>query len=379
MLFSMPKITFFLRSNNDKIQSHVLYCRVWFNGTKTEFSLKEKLKPCEWSQENQCFKGSKAQTKYIELLLENVKYKLKAIALIQEQLSAKELVNALTPKQEKFPLLSSIVEKYILAVEKKCSPGTLRNHNVKLANLISYQEHTKTKFTTESFSLVDAEKFKEWFQSSRRTENVDTANRNVLLFRSACVLAQKRGEIKTFPLIHFRGEKDPIKKPVFLTADELKKIEGKELHSKMLLQIRDVFLFQCYTGLAYADIWSNWQIKETESGNILIGTRNKNQQAFFVPIEAKVIDLLEKYAYKLPTYSNEVFNRVLKELAAVCDIDKRITTHTSRKTFATLRDSDGWTRETVSQMLGHRSIKTTEIYYLGESSSRIETEMKKRG
>ena len=374
----MPKITFFLRSNNDKIKSHVLYCRVWFNGTKTEFSLKEKLKPCEWSQENQCFKGSKAQTKYIELLLENVKFKLKSIALIQERLSAKKLVEALTPKTETFPLLSSIVEKYILAVEKKCSPGTLRNHNVKLANLLSYQEHTKTKFTTESFSLVDAEKFKEWFQSSRRTANVDTANRNVLLYRMACILAQKRGEIKTFPLAHFRGEKDAIKKPVFLTVDELKKIEGKELHSKMMLQIRDVFLFQCYTGLAYADIWSNWEIKETESGKILIGTRNKNQQSFFVPIETKVIDLLEKYAYKLPTYSNEVFNRILKELAAVCDIDKRITTHTSRKTFATLKDSEGWTRETVSKMLGHRSTKTTEIYYLGESHSRTETEMKKR-
>lgn len=376
----MPKITFFLRSNNDKIQSHVLYCRVWFNGTKTEFSLKEKLCPENWDQSNQCFRnGSKPQKKYIDLLLENVRYKLKSLALIQEQLSAKQLVEALTPKTETFPLLSSIVEKYILAVEKKVSQGTLRNHNVKLSNLISYQAQTKIIFTTESFSLVDAEKFKEWFLSSRRTGNVDTANRNVLLYRMACIFAQKRGEIKTFPLIHFRGEKDPIKKPIFLTADELKTIEEKELHSKMLIQIRDVFLFQCYTGLAYADIWSNWQIKETESGKILIGTRNKNQQSFFVPIENKVIDLLEKYAYKLPTYSNEVFNRVLKELAAVCDIDKRITTHTSRKTFATLRDSDGWTRETVSQMLGHRSIKTTEIYYLGESSSRIETEMKKRG
>lgn len=163
MLFNMPKITFFLRSNNDKIASHVLYCRVWFNGTKTEFSLKEKLQPCEWSQENQCYIGKKKRAKYIELLLENVKYKLKSLALIHEQMTAKELVLSLTPKTKTFPPLVDVVEKFITTVEKKVSPGTLRNHFVKLANLKAYQDHTKTKFTTENFTHVDAEKFKCWF------------------------------------------------------------------------------------------------------------------------------------------------------------------------------------------------------------------------
>ncbi len=378
MLFKMPKITFFLRSNNDQSKTHVLYCRVSFNGTKSEFSLKEKVEPGEWDQVYQKFTGKKRKEQFISTMIDTVNYKLKSLALVNDNATAKELILSLSPVKTNSPMLDDIVKNYITSVEQKLNSTTIRNHLVKLSNLRAYQDHKKIKFTAENFTIVEAENFKEWFMKRNRTTFVDTANRNVLLFRMALIWAQKRGVIKSFELIHYRGEKDPIQKPVFLTMQDLKILEQKLFASKMISQVKDLFLFQCYTGLSYSDIWSSWKLNETESGLIMLGTRIKNNQGFFVPVHSKVLELLNKYEGSLPQYTNEVYNRILKEIAELCGIDKRITTHTARKTFATLKDSEGWTRETVSKMLGHKSIRTTEIYYLGESFSRIENELMKR-
>ena len=75
---------------------------------------------------------------------------------------------------------------------------------------------------------------------------------------------------------------------------------------------------------------------------------------------------------------NAVYNRILKEIAAVLNIDKKLTTHTGRNTFATVQDSKGWRRESIALMLGHKSIKRTEIYYVGNSFARIENEFRGR-
>ena len=190
--------------------------------------------------------------------------------------------------------------------------------------------------------------------------------------------ALQKGIISSHSLINYTGEKDKTKPAIFLTVEELQKIKNQNFQDLTLHRIKDLFLFQCYTGLSFGDIWSNWEIKEMEGSTILIGSRTKNNQAYFIPIDKDVIELLEKYNYKLPRYCNETYNEKIKLIGAICGVYKHLTTHVGRKTFATLRDADGWTRETVSKMLGHRSIRTTEIYYLGESTSRIENEMMKR-
>lgn len=377
MLFKMPKITFFSRSNNDIHRTYVLYCRISFNGSKAEFSLKEKIDPGKWDQHSQTYHGSKKQAHFINTLIDTVKYKLKTLSLTNEDLSARELIKLLSP-DTKTAIMADIVKNYITSVEHKVSPGTLKNHNIKMNNLIRYQEYLKKNLTVSEFNLVEAEKFKAWYQEVKKTSNIDTANRNILLFRSALIWAQKKGIITLNELVHYQGEKDPVKKPVFLTLEEVNKIRHRSFSSKMLSQIRDLFLFQCYTGLSYSDLWNNWILKQTEHGQILYGTRFKNDQSFFVPVNEVVSSIIEKYEGKLPHYCNAVYNRILKEIAVLCEIDKTICTHTARKTFATLKDSEGWTRETVSRMLGHKSVKTTEIYYLGESFSRIENEMIKR-
>ena len=378
MLFNMPRITFFLRSNNDSKGTSVLYCRVTYLGSKTEFSLKEKIKPEKWSQESQRFNGSKTQTRYIDTLLESVAYNIKSIALLNDFDTATEIVAALRQVKSKTPSLAIIVKKYCTAVVKDVAEGTLRAHNVKLDNLLAYEKHRKIEFTVNNFGLVEAERFKAWYKERAGTGNVQTASRNISFFIQALRHAQRKGNVKEFELMNYSNERDQKKPTQFLTSEELEVISQKTFHSIMLTRIRDLFLFQCYTGLSYGDLWSEWQIEHKANGVVITGSRNKNTQLFFIPMTQSGLELLEKYNQNMPRYSNPVYNRIIKEIMEICGISKRVTTHTARKTFATLKDTEGWTRESIAKMLGHKSIKTTERYYIGETNARIEQEMNSR-
>lgn len=140
-----------------------------------------------------------------------------------------------------------------------------------------------------------------------------------------------------------------------------------------------MFIFQCVTGLAYGDIWGKFEFLESNGKKIIQGKRSKNNQTFFVPLSAIAESILEKYNFQLPRYCNAVYNRIIKEVCACCGIFKKVSIHTARKTFATLQSEKGWSLESVALMLGHSSVKTTEMYYLGKSFVRIENELKNIG
>ncbi len=378
MLFLMPVVTFFLRSNNDKAQTCVLYCRVTFKGSQSEFSTKEKLKKTEWDQRGQYFIGNARKTVFVSTLIEATAYKLKSAALVGEFSTARDLVRSVHLKK-RVHTLEKLVLEYITAQRQKSSEGTIRNHQVKYENLLAYQKKSTQVFSADTFGVVEAEKFKTWFMIRANTQNIDTANRHITFFRRALHYAFKHGKIPAFELINYQGEKDAVKTPVFMTISEVEQLEKCVFNSQMLIQIKDLFLFQCYTGLSFGDIWSAWKISNTSAGKVITGTRGKNHQAFFVPLEIEALHLIQKYSGQLPKYTNEVYNRILKEIAACAGIEKRLTTHTARKTYATIMNVRGWSRESIADMLGHTSTRTTETYYIGRDFSRIEMEMNKRG
>lgn len=338
--------------------------------------MRENVDQGKWDQGSQRYTGSKQKAEYIRTLLEAVSIKLKTAAVIDDFVSARDLVNGVYRKHRAL-LLSDIVRDYIEEVKDSIKPGTLKNHRIKLANLEDYEKEMKQQFTHRSFTVVEAERFKKWFQRRAATKKIDSANCNVLFYRQAAILAMRSGKIKDFELFNYVGEKDPIQKAVYLSMQDLDKLRAMRFENPFYTRICDLFLFQCFTGLSYADLWSNWELREFNSSKVITGTRRKNGSIFFIPVEphSPALSILEKYNWKLPKYSNACYNRILKELALMANIDKRITTHTARKTFATMMNADGWSRESVARMLGHASIRTTEIHYLGDSDERIQKEM----
>jgi site-specific recombinase XerD len=155
---------------------------------------------------------------------------------------------------------------------------------------------------------------------------------------------------------------------------ELHSIQEKKFTIERLEHVRDLFIFSCYTGLAYIDIYN------LTANNISIGIdgekwiftqRQKTETASRIPLLQPALDILNKYANHpaaaskkklLPVPSNQKMNAYLKEIAAVCGINKELTFH-ARHTFAkTVTLTNGVPIESISKMLGHTKIQTTQIY-----------------
>jgi site-specific recombinase XerD len=159
-------------------------------------------------------------------------------------------------------------------------------------------------------------------------------------------------------------------KRVFLTKEELKHLEQVSLPSERLSNVRDVFVFSCYTGLAYADVskLNNLHIQHINGRDWIILDRTKTKNQSVIPLLPKAQEILKNYRGKLqakllPVISSQNLNKYLKEVAELAGIRKRLSFHAARHTFAsTVTLNNGVDITTVSAMLGHKMLKTTQIY-----------------
>lgn len=121
----------------------------------------------------------------------------------------------------------------------------------------------------------------------------------------------------------------------------------------------------CYTGLAYADLAKFDFVKGVENRNgkyVIADRRKKTNEDYFIVLLSPAVRLLKKYDYKLPIISNQQYNIMLKVMAQYADINKNITTHVARHTFAVFALNNGVPIEVVAKMLGHSNIRTTQLY-----------------
>jgi integrase/recombinase XerD len=176
------------------------------------------------------------------------------------------------------------------------------------------------------------------------------------------------------PFIGYEGKQEKTNR-TFLTDEELKLVETKVIRMERLERVRDIFVFSCYTGLAYVDV------EQLTQDNLVIGIdgkkwiytmREKTDCKSNVPLLPKALAIIEKYREDpkskrkgrlLPVITNIKTNEYLKEIADICGIKKNLTFHMARHTFATtVTLTNGVPIETVSNMLGHTKITTTQIY-----------------
>jgi site-specific recombinase XerD len=187
-------------------------------------------------------------------------------------------------------------------------------------------------------------------------------------------LGVKLGWIDKNPFEFFKLKLQKVERG-FLTSNELAAIEDKDFSLQRIQYAKDLFVFSCYTGIAYIDVM------QLTPNNIILGmdgnywiktTREKTDTAVNVPILPKAALIIEKYRNNprsitkgsiFPNISNQKLNSYLKEVADLCGIKSHLTFHLARHTFATsVTLSNGVPIETVSKMLGHTSIRTTQIY-----------------
>lgn len=202
------------------------------------------------------------------------------------------------------------------------------------------------------------------------------------LMKTYIHIAIRRGVMDKDPYMGLRfkrGESEPDR---YLTEDELKRLMEADMRSGSVARSRDMFVFQCYTGLAYADLkqFDFSKVRNVEDGVMLYkGQRKKTGETFCFILLDKAKEILEKYDYKLPVISQEGYNANLKKAATDADIDKPISSHWGRRTAAVMFANHHVPYEIVAKILGHSDVKTTAEFYARILDSSVIEAMKKAG
>lgn len=177
--------------------------------------------------------------------------------------------------------------------------------------------------------------------------------------------AMRRELLDSDPYVSLKFKRGESESGRYLTEEELRVLMGVSLPTESLRKVRDLFIVQCLTGLAYSDIIKlDFEKVELRNGQyVLSDERAKTGVDFTVVLLPEVLDILKRYGYKLPKFSNQQYNMRLKLVADAAGLDKPIASHWGRRTFGMYLLNNGFSMEVVAKVLGHKSIRTTEAAY----------------
>ena len=239
------------------------------------------------------------------------------------------------------------------------------------------QEYIQKEFKVSDIPVKEVDhKFISGFEYYLKTERNcahNSAIKYITNFKKIIRIAYANEWISRDPFLNWKGKLKVVERE-FLTKEELQVMIGKEIKNERLSLVKDIFLFCCFTGLAYADVkkLSSKEVTVGFDGNRWIKThRTKTKTRSSIPILPTAEAILDKYSSHpevsekrlLPVLSNQKMNAYIKEIADLCDINKNLTFHLARHTFATtVTLSNGVPIESVSKMLGHKNLQTTQHY-----------------
>ena len=250
--------------------------------------------------------------------------------------------------------------------------NTYKRHETSLKlfqEFLSYEYHINDIFIYE-VDIEMLEKYKHYLMTVRHNNN-NTTGKYIRNLGKVLNLAVERQLIPNSPVELLHLKIDEVDKE-YLTAEELDRLAKKQFAIERLEQVRDVFLFCCYSGLAYVDVHSLTESDIVKDGDRywIRKARHKTNTMCHIPLIAPALEILNKYkmyraatGFMLPVLSNQKMNAYLKEIADIAGIIKNLTTHAARHTFATtVTLANNVSIENVSKMLGHKTIRMTQHY-----------------
>ena len=216
--------------------------------------------------------------------------------------------------------------------------------------------------TTKDLTRENLVAFDQWLRDGTRSDvAINNYHKNIRIYTKR-LATENVINIDPYDLVKFKRGKCKEREP--LSEAELKKLRTIKLEGK-LDKVRDLFVFAAYTGLAYCDVQSFSFDTMTELQGTLYyidGSRLKTGSKFFTPILKPAMEVLKKYDFKLPRISNQKANDYLHLIQAAMKLNKNLTFHIARHSFATLALAHDVPIENVARMLGHQNIRTTQIY-----------------
>ena len=385
----MEKVTlgihFVLRSSKTISGIAPIYARITVNSKRSEISIKRKIQVESWNIGKGMAKPSSSENKQLNSYLEQIRKMM--VQSYQDLVLGKQVITAEAIKNKFLGLdisdmtLCKLIEYHNTNCKETLKWGTLKNYftTKKYIELFLKEKHRTTDIYLTSLNykfLIDFEYFLRKYSPDdfHTSMGNNTVMKHIERLRKLIKMAIRYEWLEKDPFISFQQKFHRVERG-FLSEEELKRIEEKEFSIPRLQYVKDLFVFGCYTGLAYIDVM------QLSSKNIQIGidkqywlftNREKTDNTVRIPILPIAMDIINKYKDDMkaiiqnrlfPNISNQKLNSYLKEIADLCQINKNLTFHLARHTFATtVTLTNGVPIESVSKMLGHSKISTTQIY-----------------
>ena len=371
------------KSQKDKKGLIPIYLRITLNGVRTELSANRKVEALKWDSNTQRGKGKSEEVRtlndHLDHLENQVKHDFNSLNNRNAEISAEILHDMLTGKNQKRYSLVTLFETNNKLIEQekgeKYSKSTIDQYKTTLerVKIFLLQEYEFTDIDLAKLDVLFIRRFEIFLRTKYKIEH-NTIMKHLKQLKKVVHFAQQLGYIDKDPFILHQTAFKQFSRDS-LTQEELSKIETHVFRIKRLDRVKDVFVFVCYTGLSYSDLFALTPesiTKGIDGKNWVIYEREKTGVRASIPILPQAQAIIDRYREDpecqvknmlLPVISNQKLNTYLSEIAMVCEINKNITMHLGRHTFATtVTLTNGVPIETVSKMLGHTSIKTTQIY-----------------
>lgn len=382
MARSTFKVLFYLKKNNLKPDGKApIMGRITVNGSISQFSCKLNIKPDLWDIKANKAAGKSLEAQKINQKLDNIKTQIgkqyQNICNRDNFVSAEKVKNAYLGFGDEYRTFFSIADEFYESYAKRVGKDrTEGSYEQLMINCRRVEMFLRDRYNLSDIPIKEIEpQFIEDYYSYLLEERKlagSTLLTAITKLKQIMLIAQRKGYVQINPFAAFRF-KAKTRDRGYLTEDELQRFMTVELRRYKQRQIRDIFVFCAFTGLAYADVKKLTfdDIQTSFDGELwLIAKRKKTGTTFYVkllPIAKQLIEqyrLVAKSQFVFPVPSNaENMNRCLRRIAKQCGITKRISSHMARHTMATtVCLSQGVPIETVSQMLGHTNIHTTQIY-----------------
>ncbi|MBI6116840.1 site-specific integrase [Salegentibacter maritimus] len=379
------QLSFYLRkSRSNKSAESDIYLRISVNNKRSALSINRKIDPRKWSSKSEKALGKSPEAielnNYINVLRNRIKNIHQNLVENNKTVSSKNILDEFKGVNKKKPKMTLEAfkehnEQMDRLSGKSISKSTAKrywtcyNHVEQFIN----EEFKSNEYAMNDINHNFISKF-EYFLKTKRECNHNSALKYVNNFKKIIRIALANQWMDKDPFYNYKVQFETVERE-YLNEEEVQTLIDKTLHLDRLKLVRDMFVFSCYTGLAYSDVkkLSSADItKGIDGGKWIRIKRTKTKSLSSIPLLPIAEEILDRYKdhpevkagkYVLPVLSNQKSNAFLKEIAALCGIKKPLTTHLARHTFATtITLTNGVPIESVSKMLGHQDLRTTQHY-----------------